>query len=103
LRLIFVKQLIIEKNKHYGQAPSLVSLNVTQTFCIYYSNYFIYYNTCYDYLYYYKYSLQTSTSNAEFTRRLYSVHAARLHRAHGALEDPTALPRRCHSVLSNTL
>ena len=28
--------------------------------------------------------------NAEFTRRLYSVHTARSQRAHGALEDPTA-------------
>jgi len=43
------------------------------------------------------------TPNAEFTRRLYSVHTARSQRAHGALEDPTALPQRCHSVLSNTL
>jgi len=39
----------------------------------------------------------------EFTRRLYSVHAARSQRAHGALENPTALPQRSHSVLSNTL
>ena len=30
------------------------------------------------------------TPNAKFTRRLYSVHAARSQRAHGALEDPTA-------------
>jgi len=43
--------------------------------------------------------LQTPTPNAQFTRRLYSVHAARSQRAHGALEDP----QRCHSVLSNTL
>jgi len=57
----------------------------------------------YDYLFYYKNALQTPTPNAEFTRRLYSVHAARSQRAHGALEDPTALPQRCHSVLSNTL
>jgi len=34
------------------------------------------------------------TPNAEFTRRLYSVHKARLQRAHGALEDPTALRQR---------
>ena len=38
-----------------------------------------------------------------FTLRLYSVHAARPQRAHGALEDPTALPQRSHSALSNTL
>ena len=34
------------------------------------------------------------TPNAEFTRRLYNVHTARSQRAHGALEDPTALPQR---------
>jgi len=49
--------------------------------------------------FYYQNALQTPTANAEFTRRLYSVHAARSQRAHGALEDPTALPH----VLSNTL
>jgi len=38
--------------------------------------------------------LQTPTPNAEFTRCLYSVHAARPQRANGALEDPTALPQR---------
>jgi len=43
------------------------------------------------------------TPKTEFTRRLYSVHTARSQRAHGALEDSTALPQRCHSVLSNTL
>jgi len=38
--------------------------------------------------------------NAQFTRRLYSVHAARSQRAHGALEDPTMLPQRAvkHAV-----
>ena len=41
-----------------------------------------------------KMHLQTLTPNAEFTRRLYSVHAARSQRAHGALGDPTALPQR---------
>jgi len=46
------------------------------------------------YLFYYQYALQTPTRNAEFTRRLYSVHAALSQRAHGALEDPTALPQR---------
>jgi len=45
-------------------------------------------------LFYYQYALQTPTPNAEFTRRLYSVHAARSQRAHGAVEDPTALPQR---------
>jgi len=40
--------------------------------------------------------------SAEFTWRLYTVHTARSQRAHGALEDPTVLPQRCHSVLSNT-
>jgi len=50
----------------------------------------------------YQNTLPTPTSNAEFTRRLYSVHMASP-RAHGALEDPTALPQRYHFVLSNTL
>jgi len=50
-------------------------------------------------LFYYQNALQTPTPNAEFTRRLYSEHAARSQRAIGALEDP----QRCHSVLSNTL
>ena len=35
-------------------------------------------------------ALQTPTPNTGFTQRLYSVHAARTQRAHGALEDPTA-------------
>jgi len=47
--------------------------------------------------------LQKSTPNAEFTRRLYCVHAARPQRAHGALEDPTKLLQRSHSTRSNTL
>ena len=37
---------------------------------------------------------QTLTPNAEFTQRLYSVHAARSQRVHGALESSTALPQR---------
>jgi len=41
-----------------------------------------------------KTALQTPTPNAEFRRRLYSVHAARSQRAHGALEFHTALPQR---------
>jgi len=49
----------------------------------------------YDYLVYGQITLPTPTPNAEFTRRLYSVHAARPQRAHGALEDPKALPQRC--------
>ena len=43
---------------------------------------------------YYQNTLPSPTKNAEFTRRLYSVHAARSQRAHGALEDPIALPQR---------
>ena len=39
-------------------------------------------------------TLPTPTPNAEFTRRLYNVHAAHPQRAHGALEDPSALPLR---------
>jgi len=54
----------------------------------------MYCNTFYDYLFYYQHALQKPIPNAEFTRRLYSVHAARLQRAHGALEDPIALPQR---------
>ena len=45
----------------------------------------------------------TPSPNTGFTRRLYCVHAAHPQRAHGALEDPTALPQRPHSELSNTL
>jgi len=45
-------------------------------------------------LFYYQYALQTPTPNAEFTQPLYSMHAARSQRAHGALENPTALPQR---------
>jgi len=48
-------------------------------------------------------ALQTPCPNTGFTRRLYSVQAARPQRAHGALEDPIALPQRPHSALSNTL
>jgi len=63
---------------------------------------FIVINTLYILIHYlfYQYALQTPTPNAEFTRRLYSVHAARSQRAHGALEDPTALPQRAvqHAV-----
>ena len=51
----------------------------------------------YDYLYYYQNALQKATQIA-FTRRLYSVHAARPQRAHGALEDPTAFQQRSNSV-----
>jgi len=88
LRFIFVKQLIIKiKDKLWS---SFVSLNKTYTIC----KYFIYFNTFYDYLFYVQNTLQTPTPNAEFTRRLYSVHAARSQRAHGVLEDPTALPQR---------
>jgi len=43
------------------------------------------------------------TPNAEFTLRLYSVHATRSQCAHSALEGPTAFAQCCHSVLSNTL
>jgi len=50
--------------------------------------------TFYDYLFYYQNVLQTPALNADFTRRLYSVHAARPQRAHGALEDTTVLPHR---------
>ena len=48
-------------------------------------------------MFYYQNALQTPTPNAEFTRRLYSVHAARRQRTHGTLEDTTALPQ--HAVL----
>ena len=34
---------------------------------------------------------------------LHVVFTACTRRAHGALEDPTALPQRCHSALFNTL
>jgi len=63
----------------------------------------MYINIFYDYLYYYQNALQTPTPNAGFTCRLYSVHAARPQRAHGALTDPTALPQRSYSALSKGL
>jgi len=66
-------------------------------------NNFLYSNTFYKFLYYYQNALQTPTPNAEFTRRLYSMHAARPQRAHSTLEDPTALPQCCHNALFNTL
>jgi len=53
----------------------------------------LYFNTFYEYLFYYQNALQTPTPDAEFTRRFDMVHAARPQRAHGALEDPTALPQ----------
>jgi len=43
---------------------------------------------------YYQSALLTPTPNSGFTRRLYSVHAARPQRGHGALEDTTVLPQR---------
>ena len=58
-------------------------------------------NTLSDYIYYYQNALQKA--NTGFTRCLCNVHAARPQRAHGVLEDPTALPQRPHSALSNTL
>jgi len=41
--------------------------------------------------------------NKGFSRRLYSMHAAHPQPANGALEDPTALPQRPLSAMSNTL
>jgi len=46
------------------------------------------------FLLFYKNALSTPTPNAEFTQHLYIVHAARPQRAHGTLEDPTALTQR---------
>ena len=67
---------------------------------MYYNKYFIYFNTFYDHLFYFQNTLSTPTPNAKFTRRLYSVHAARPQRDQGTLEDPTALPQRAvyHAV-----
>ena len=53
-------------------------------------------------MFYYQNTLLMPTSNAELTRRLYSVHAVRPQRAHGALDEPTSVPQRCHSVLKTT-
>jgi len=36
-------------------------------------------------------------------QNLHGVFTARSQRAHDALKDPTTLPHRCHSMLSNTL
>jgi len=60
-------------------------------------------NTFFNYLYYYQNALQTPSPNTGFTRRFYRVQAARPQRAHGALEDPTAMQQRLYSALSNTL
>jgi len=54
----------------------------------------MYYNTFYEYLYYYQNVLQTPPPNTGFTQRLRSAHAVRPQRAHCALEDPTAFPKR---------
>jgi len=54
------------------------------------------------YLFHYQNALQTPTPKCRIYTASYSVHAARPQRAHGALEDPSAMPQRCHSVLSNT-
>ena len=64
---------------------------------------YLYLNACYDYLYHYQNALQTPSQNAGLTKRLYSLHTTSPQRAHGALEDPTALPQRPHRALSNTL
>ena len=57
----------------------------------------------YNFNYYYQNVLRTPSPNSGLTRRLHSVHTARPQRAHGALEDPTALPQRLHTALFNTL
>jgi len=74
-----------------------------KSFVLNYNKYFIYFNTFYDHLFYNQNTLQTPTSIAEITRRLYSVHAVRPQRTHGALEDPTACYSVSYIVLSNTL
>ena len=53
-------------------------------------------------MFYYQNALQMSTLIAEFTRRYYSVQAARSQRAYGALEDHTALPQRAVSQAVET-
>jgi len=105
LRLIFAffgKQLIEIKDKLWSSSKCCL-FNATYTICIYYNKYFLDFNKFYYYLYYYQNALQTPTQHADFTRRLYSVHAARPQRAHDALEDPTSFPQRSHSALSDTL
>jgi len=75
-------------------------MKLNQFAFINYKKYFIYFYTFYDHLFHYQNTLPTPISNAEFTRRLYSVPVARPQRAHDALEDPTALPQRAvkHAV-----
>jgi len=63
-------------------------------FIIINTRFFIYFNTFYDHLFNYQKTLPMPTPTAEFTQRLYSIHAARPQHAHSALEDPTALPQR---------
>ena len=50
-------------------------------------------------MFYHKTVLQTTPSNTGFTQRPHRAHAAHIQRAHGALEDPTALLERPHSAL----
>jgi len=89
VQVFFAKQLIIEMKDTLWSSSIFVSLMKLEPFA------FIIITTSFcDHLFYYKNTLPTPTPNAEFTRRLYSVHAARPQRANGALEDPTALPQR---------
>ena len=79
--------LLLKLKTNCGQALCFVSLNKYLTICIYYNKYIIYFNTFYDHLFYYQTALQTAYSKCR-------IYTASLQRAHGALEDPTALPQR---------
>jgi len=93
-----LNNFLLKKKTHYGQALFFVSLIKQKAICLYYNKDFIYFNTCYDHLFYYQNTLPTPTSNAE---------TASLQHSRGA---PTTRPRRsrrppqrCQSVLSNTM
>jgi len=60
-------------------------------------------NTFNDHLFCYQIALQIPPPNTEYKQRFYSVHSAPPQCAHGAVEDPTALPQRPHSALSNMM
>jgi len=74
-----------------------VLYNLNEDFiCIHYDKYIIIFfiNTCII-----QNVFKTPLSNIGFTQRFYGAHAVRPKRAHGALEDPTAMPHRPHGAL----
>jgi len=97
-----LNNLLLKWKTNYCQARSVVSLMKLKP-CVFIIIIIFVCNMFYNYLYYYQNALQTPTSNAGFTQRLYTVHAARPQCTHSDLLDRTTLPQRCHSALSNML